>query len=102
MKKTLLTIAVLALLTGAPALLSAADTNAPAGSAKAGVKPYPLKTCIVSGDKIGEMGKPVTTNYMGQEIIFCCPDCVKDFNKNPKKYMKKLAKEEAKMQKEAK
>jgi YHS domain-containing protein len=82
-EKTFLAITALALLAGAPALVRAADTNAP-------TKPYPLNYCLVSGDKIGDMGKPVTTNYLGQEIIFCCPDCVKDFNKDPKKYMKKL------------
>ncbi|HEY5043481.1 MAG TPA: YHS domain-containing protein [Verrucomicrobiae bacterium] len=80
----------------------AGQTNAPAGNADAKVKPYPLKTCVVSGDKIGEMGKPVTLVYKGQEMKFCCKDCVKDFNKDPDKYIKKLAQEEAKLQKEKK
>ena len=87
-KRTLLTIAALALLANAPTLVRAAD--APSSSAKAEVKPYPLKTCIVSGDKIGEMGKPVTLIYKGQEMKFCCKDCVKDFNKDPDKWIKKL------------
>jgi hypothetical protein len=79
----------------------AASTNAPAADAKA--KPYPLKTCVVSGDVIGgDMGKPVTLVYKGQEMKFCCKDCVKDFKKDPDKYIKKLAEEEAKMQKKAK
>ena len=91
MKNTILTIAALALLTGAPLLVNAADTNAPAASAKADVKPYPLKTCIVSGDKFdGDMGKPVTLIYKGQEMKFCCKDCVKDFKKDPEKWIKKL------------
>ena len=103
MKRTLLTIAALAILAGAPALVRADDTNTPGSSTNAAVKPYPLNYCLVSGDKIGgDMGTPVTTNYMGQQIIFCCKDCVKDFNKNPQKYLKKLAKAEAKMQKESK
>jgi YHS domain-containing protein len=63
--------------------VSAADTNTV-------LKPYPLDHCIISGDKIGEMGKPYVTNYMGQEIKFCCPDCVKDFNKDPQGYLKKI------------
>lgn len=67
------------------------------------VKPYPLDYCIVSGDKIGgDMGKPITNNYMGQQIIFCCSDCPPKFKKDPEKYMKKLAEAEAKMQKETK
>ncbi len=99
MKKALLTMTALALLAGAPALVRADGTNSPGSPAKAAVKPYPLKYCLVSGDKIGEMGKPVTTNYMGQEIKFCCKDCVKDFQKDPAKFLKKLAEAEKKAKK---
>ena len=92
MKRTLLTVATLALLAVTPALVRAADTNTPSSSAKADVKTYPLKTCIVSGDKFdGDMGKPITLTYKGQEMKFCCKDCVKDFNKDPDKWIKKLA-----------
>jgi len=68
----------------------AALQTASAAGTNAVVKPYPLDHCIVSGDKIGEMGKPYVTNYNGQEIKFCCPDCVKDFNKDPQGYLKKI------------
>lgn len=54
------------------------------------VKPYKLTTCIVSDDKLGEMGKPVVFTYKGQEIKLCCKACRKDFDKNPDKYLKKL------------
>jgi len=90
MKRTLLIIIALALLAGTPALVRSADTNSPSSSSNAPVKPYPLNYCIVSGDKIGEMGKPIVTNYHGQEIKFCCPDCPPEFNKNPDKYLKKI------------
>lgn len=53
-------------------------------------KAYTLDTCIVSGDKLGEMGKPVVFEYKGQEIKLCCKDCRKDFDKDPAKYLKKL------------
>ena len=55
-------------------------------------KPVPdkLTTCPVSGDKLGEMGKPFVMTYKGQEVKFCCPDCKKDFDKDPDKYMKKI------------
>ena len=53
-------------------------------------KAYSLDTCIVSGDKLGEMGKPVVFEYKGQEIKLCCKDCRKDFDKDPAKYLKKL------------
>ncbi len=53
-------------------------------------KSYPLKTCIVSGDPLGEMGKPVVFVYQNQEIKLCCKDCRKDFDADPAKYLKKL------------
>jgi YHS domain-containing protein len=53
-------------------------------------KRYAPTTCIVSGDKLGEMGKPVVFEYKGQEIKLCCKDCRKDFDKDPAKYLKKL------------
>lgn len=54
------------------------------------MKPYTLDTCIVSGDKLGEMGKPVVFNYKYQEIKLCCKACRKDFDKDPAKFLKKL------------
>ncbi len=58
--------------------------------AAAGVKPYPLKTCLVSGNTLGSMGDPVTKVYDGQEIKFCCKPCVKKFEANQAKYLAKL------------
>ena len=61
------------------------------GDAKS-AKPYPLKTCIVSGEKLdGDMGKPYVFVHEGQEIKLCCKTCLKDFKKDPAKYIKKLA-----------
>ena len=51
-------------------------------------KPDLLPTCPVSGDKLGEMGPPCVFVYQGQEVKLCCPDCKKDFDKDPAKYMK--------------
>lgn len=55
-------------------------------------KPFPvtLKTCVVSGDKLGEMGKPYVFTHEGQEVKLCCKDCLKDFKKDPAKYMKMI------------
>ncbi len=61
---------------------------ASAGAAE--VKPYPLPTCLVSGNKLGSMGKPVVTVHEGQEIKFCCKPCIKKFNANPAKFLAKL------------
>lgn len=54
------------------------------------LKPYPLKTCLVSGEKLGEMGTPYVFIHQGREIKFCCKGCLKDFNKETAKYIKKL------------
>ena len=59
-------------------------------SAKDAPKPDKLTTCPVSGDKLGEMGKPFTFEYKGQEVKLCCKNCKKDFDKEPDKYMKKI------------
>ena len=53
-------------------------------------KPYPLNTCVVSGDKLGAMGENCVFVYEGQEIKLCCKDCKKDFDKNPAKYLSQL------------
>jgi hypothetical protein len=74
----------------APAAVMAADKK----DAKA--KAYPLQTCIVSDEKLGEMGEPYAFVHEGQEIKLCCKPCQKDFNKNPKKYLKKLEKTDKK------
>jgi hypothetical protein len=55
------------------------------------VKPYKPDICMVSGEKLGEMGKPVVFVYQGQEIKLCCKSCRKKFDKDPAKYLKKLA-----------
>ena len=54
------------------------------------VNPYPLKTCLVSGEGLNSMGGPQTMVFK-QEIKFCCKGCVKDFKKDPLKYVAKLA-----------
>ena len=52
---------------------------------------YPLDVCMISGDKLGgDMGKPVDLLYKNRLVRFCCPDCVRDFNKNPDKFITKL------------
>jgi YHS domain-containing protein len=63
------------------------------------LKPYTLKNCIVSGDKLGEMGEPYVFEYEGRQIKFCCKGCVKDFKKDPAKYVKKIEQAEAKAKK---
>jgi YHS domain-containing protein len=56
----------------------------------AAAKPYPLKTCIVSGEELGSMGDPVVIVHEGREIRFCCSECVPSFKEDPAKYLSKL------------
>jgi YHS domain-containing protein len=53
-------------------------------------KPYPLTTCVVSGEKLDSMGKPHVIQYEGREVRFCCAACEKDFRKDPKPFLKKI------------
>jgi hypothetical protein len=53
-------------------------------------KTYPLKTCLVSGQGLGGMGDPYVFTYQGREIKLCCKGCLKQFNKEPASYLKKL------------
>lgn len=75
-----------ALVLGAAAF--AADTPA---TPAAKVTPYPLTTCIVSGDKLDAMDGSITKVYDGQEIKFCCKSCIKTFEKDHAKYLKMVA-----------
>jgi YHS domain-containing protein len=52
----------------------------------AAVKPYPLKTCLVTGDKLDPKDEQITTVYKGQEYQLCCRKCLAKFKKDPAKY----------------
>jgi len=64
--------------------------QAEAAKSNAKPKPYPLKTCLVSGEKLDGMGQPYVFEHEGREIKLCCKSCLKDFKKDPAKYLKKL------------
>ena len=51
---------------------------------------YPLKTCVVTDEKLGSMGKAYVHKHEGQEVQFCCKSCLPKFNKDPQKYLKKV------------
>jgi hypothetical protein len=70
----------------ATSLLSGAADGQGAQTAKA----YPLTTCVVSGEKLGTMGKPFVHSFEGREVQFCCKACLKEFNKDSKKFLAKL------------
>jgi len=67
-----------------------AQTQPQAQPAKQASQAYPINWCIVSGEKLGEMGAPIEYDYNGRQIKFCCKSCVKPFEKEPAKYLAKL------------
>ena len=73
--------------TSALALASCGTT-----SSLGGVKPYPLKVCLVTDNDLDSMGDQQTHNYNGQQLKFCCDACWDKFLKNPAKYLAKLPK----------
>jgi hypothetical protein len=76
--KTLVAVAALAAtLTPSPARADVQDT-------------YPLTTCVVSGEKLGDHGEPYLMRFQDREVRFCCKKCRKDFLKDPAKYLKIL------------
>ena len=88
MNKSLLLIGLLVF---AASMTARADE--PAKDAKK-PKPYTLDKCLVSDEKLGEMGEPFKLVYKGQEFKLCCKNCKKDFDKSPDKYVKKLVEAE--------
>jgi len=57
---------------------------------------YPLTTCVVSGEKLGEMGEPHVIVHEGTTVKFCCKSCLKDFNEDPAKYIAMIKEAETK------
>ncbi len=82
MKTTTAIIIAVTALAAAPFALAAAPKP----------KRYPLKSCIVTDNELGSMGKPLSRTYGDQEVRFCCKPCVKKFEQDPAKYLRKLGK----------
>lgn len=71
--------------------LSLAACTTPDGASTAGgTKPYPLTTCLVTGNDLDSMGGAITKVYGNQEVKFCCKPCVKKFEANQASYLAKL------------
>ena len=67
-----------------------ATTTMTSATTSGDVKPYTRNTCIVSDNKLGSMGTPITKVYADQEVKFCCKPCIAKFEKDPQKYLAKL------------
>ncbi len=87
---TLFTAAVLGLSLAACAAPEAAKPSSASAMVAAKVKPYPLDTCLVTGNDLDSMGGEIVKIYDGQQIKFCCKPCIKKFEANKPKYLAKL------------
>jgi YHS domain-containing protein len=85
--KTIITLASLAFLS----ISCTKEETTVTTDSQAAPTPYPIDTCLVSGEKLGSMGDPVVIVHEGREIKFCCDSCVPDFKKDPDKYLEKLS-----------
>jgi hypothetical protein len=48
------------------------------------------KTCPVSGEPLGSMGKPHKVTVEDREVLLCCSGCEAKIKENPKEYLAKL------------
>ena len=51
---------------------------------------YPLETCLISGQKLGSMGKPLDKIYNNRLVRFCCSGCLGKFETNQEEFHSKL------------
>ena len=64
-------------------------------STNALVKPYPLDKCVICKMLVKGRTDAYSFVYKGQEIKLCDKSEKEEFDKNPDKYLKKIAKEVA-------
>lgn len=96
-KSILLAILALgAVLAATPCIANAAEAPVVvAAESAAAVAAYPLTTCVISGDKLeaGDMGPIIEYTHkeagkVDRLVRLCCKGCVKEFKKDPAKYLK--------------
>ncbi len=63
------------------------DSSAAAATA---TKPYPLDTCLVTGEGLESKGGSFTMIHEGQEVKVCCLACKMAFKDEPERYLAKL------------
>ena len=51
---------------------------------------YPLERCIVSGEKLGSMGKPLELIHGNRLVRLCCAGCVKKFDADAASFLSKI------------
>jgi hypothetical protein len=73
------------------------DSTPPTSEATPGVAdtsaappPYPLDTCVVSGEKLGTMGEVYEVEVEGRTVKLCCAGCEDQLRAEPAKYLAML------------
>lgn len=61
-----------------------------AATASAESAAYPVDYCVVSGEKLGEMGDIVEVVIDGRTVKLCCTMCEADLRADPAKYLAML------------
>ena len=75
---------------GGNAVAVAGEGAVPGGGTGRGIA-VGNRTCPVTGEKIQQQGK-VTIKYKGKIYNLCCAGCVKQFKRDPEKYLGKMKK----------
>ncbi|MGI6303527.1 MAG: hypothetical protein ACOX52_21075 [Verrucomicrobiota bacterium] len=73
----------------APAEQQEAPVAENAESAEAAV-PYPLDYCLVTNEKLGSMGEPISQVFQGREFKVCCAGCIDTLAADVPGYLAKL------------
>ena len=50
------------------------------------------KTCPVTGQPFGSMGKPYKVTVQGRDVLLCCSGCEAKIKENPEQYLANLPK----------
>jgi len=73
----------------------AAKTGSPEGLAELSAEDRALaekqRTCPVSGELLGSMGKPYKVTVKGRTVFLCCEGCEAKIKKDPDKYLEKIS-----------
>lgn len=57
---------------------------------------YPLDTCVISGQKLGDHGEVVEKTHDGVTVKLCCAGCEDKFNEDPAKFVALVTEAKAK------
>lgn len=66
------------------------DMDDSGGSSSFSGDAYTLDTCPVSGAKLGSEGTPISLNYEGRDVKFCCGGCVGKFKADADKFIAQI------------